>query len=161
MPNRAVIIACIALAVLAVGIGLPEASVYASHELDHTTDHPGGPVSGGMLGVTGGPLGTTGGSPGNYLSNIYLWFIGFVGIAALFMIVAGGITYMFSGTNLTKVEQGRQWITNAIWGIVLAAFAVLLLRTINPDLIRGFNFDQIINRAVTRPTAPTTPVPDF
>lgn len=147
----------ILIAVLALWVAVPG---MVTHAVD--PDHPGAPTSGRVPpGSSAAAPGSSAAAPGGYLSNLYLWFIGFVGIAALFMIVAGGITYMFSGTNLTKVEQGRQWITNAIWGIVIAAFAVLLLRTINPDLVRGFNFDQIINRAVTRPTAPTTPVPNF
>ena len=94
-----------------------------------------------------GPPGTV--KPGPYLSNLYIWFLGFVGIAALFAIVWGGIQYMFSGANLTKAESGRTWITNAIWGIILAASAYLILYTINPDLVtHGFDINKVIDNAL-------------
>lgn len=103
-----------------------------------------GGVSSGSSGVTSG-----GAPPAKYLSNLYIWFLGFVGIAALFAIVWGGIQYMFSGANLTKAESGRTWITNAIWGIVLAASAYLILYTINPDLVtHGFDINTVIDNAL-------------
>ena len=83
-----------------------------------------------------------------YLDNLYLWFLGFVGVAALFAIVLGGILYMFSGANLTKVDQAKRWIWNAILGIVLAATSYLLLSIINPDLVQhGFDINTIITDA--------------
>lgn len=83
-----------------------------------------------------------------YLDKLYLWFLGFVGVAALFAIVLGGVLYMFSGANLTKVEQAKRWIWNAIFGIVLAATSYLLLQIINPDLVQhGFNINTVITDA--------------
>ena len=83
-----------------------------------------------------------------YLDSLYLWFLGFVGVAALFAIVLGGILYMFSGANLTKVEQARGWIRNAIFGIVLAATSYLILFIINPNLVQhGFDINKIITDA--------------
>ena len=74
--------------------------------------------------------------------------LGFVGIAALFAIVAGGVIYMFSGTSLTKVDSAKRWISNAIFGVILAAASILLLEIINPDLVtHGFNLDTIITGA--------------
>ncbi len=107
-------------------------------------------VSSGGPGVTsGGPGVTSGGDVPGYLSNLYIWFLGFVGIAALFAIVWGGIQYMFSGANLTKAESGRTWISNAIWGIILAASAYLILYTINPDLVtHGFDINTVIDNAL-------------
>ena len=128
----------------------------------------------GNAGNTGGNSGNTGGNSGNtgidvtaYLDNLYIWFLGFVGISALFAIVVGGVLYMFSGTSITKVDQAKKWISNAILGIVIAAFSYLLLYTINPDLIRGFNIDNVVSNAISgtviNPTPPppaTTPPPD-
>ncbi len=86
--------------------------------------------------------------PSRYLSNLYLWFLGFVGIAALLAFVIGGVTYMFAGANETLVGQAKKWIWNGIWGIVLAAFSYLLLNTINPDLVRGFDIQTVIDSAI-------------
>lgn len=90
--------------------------------------------------------------PSTYLNNLYKWFLGAVGISALFAIVLGGVLYMLSGTNLTKVEQARGWIRNGIWGIVIAAISFLLLRTINPDLVtHGFDLNKVIENALPPP----------
>lgn len=109
-----------------------------------------------VLAATGGTAGGSSGSAAGgsepvsqYLQNLYYWFLAFVGISALFAIVLGGIMYMLAGANITKTDQARGWITRAIWGIVLAATSVLLLRTINPDLTRGFDFEKIINKCIT------------
>ncbi|RJQ37204.1 hypothetical protein C4552_01760 [Candidatus Parcubacteria bacterium] len=75
-----------------------------------------------------------------YLGNLYLWMLGFVGIAAFFAIVYGGVLYMFSGPNITKVDQAKTWIQNAIFGILLAAASYVILNTINPALV-NHNFD--------------------
>lgn len=83
-----------------------------------------------------------------YLTHLYQWFLGFVGIAALLGIVIGGVMYMFAGANITKVDAARGWITNAFVGILIAAFSYLLLKTINPDLIQGFNIQTVIEKAI-------------
>ncbi|MBI4132155.1 MAG: hypothetical protein HY474_00815 [Candidatus Sungbacteria bacterium] len=121
-------------------------------------EYPGGTVSaqgaksGGGAQSQQGVKSQQGRDVSNYLSQIYIWFLGFVGIAALFAITLGGVMYMFSGANITKTEQARKWITNAIWGIILAAASFLILNTINPDLVtHGFNL-QIPE--ITLPAAP-------
>lgn len=99
-------------------------------------------------GGTSGPGGTGGQqNPTAYLSSLYMWFLGFVGIAALFAIVYGGVLWMFS-TSLTSTGEARKWIQNAIFGLVLAGASWLLLNTINPDLVQGFDLQGIIDRAV-------------
>lgn len=90
-------------------------------------------------------------SPTTYLSSLYKWFLGFVAIAALLGLVIGGVLYMFAGANITKTEDARKWITNAIAGILIAAFSYLLLKTINPDLIQGFDIQTVIDKAVSNP----------
>lgn len=110
-------------------------------------------------GNTGGNSGNTGGNSGNtgpvdvpkYLSSLYYWFLGVVGIAALFAIVFGGVLYMFSGTSLTKTEQARSWIANGIYGIIIAAFSFILLYVINPDLVNhGFDIQKIVDDALKK-----------
>jgi len=99
--------------------------------------------------TTGGN--TTGTDTQAYLSNLYLWFLGFVGISALLAIVFGGVLYMFSGTSITKVEQAKNLIGNAIFGIVIAAASYLLLSVINPDLVKhGFDIEKIVNDAISK-----------
>jgi hypothetical protein len=83
-----------------------------------------------------------------YLANLYKYFLAFVGIAALFGLVWGGVLYMYSGTNITNTGQAKTWIQNAFYGILLAAAAYLLLWTINPDLINhGFDLKRVLQNA--------------
>lgn len=85
--------------------------------------------------------------PSTYLANLYLWFLGFVGIAALFAFVRGGVAYMFGGVSPAAIGEAKKWISNGIWGIAIAAASYLLLNTINPDLVRhGFNLEAIIQQ---------------
>ena len=87
-------------------------------------------------------------NPSDYLSNLYIWFLGFVGISALFAFVMGGTMYMFSGPNITKVEQAKKWIWNGIFGLILAAASYIILNTINPDLVQGFDINTVIQKAL-------------
>lgn len=99
---------------------------------------PAGPSAGKPGGGATKPGGGTE-KPSDYLFALYTWLLGSVGISALFAFVWGGVLYMFSGANLSKVEDARKWIKNGVIGLVLAAVSFLLLNTINPDLVGGFN----------------------
>ncbi|HEY4494095.1 MAG TPA: hypothetical protein VJB95_01525, partial [Candidatus Paceibacterota bacterium] len=61
--------------------------------------------------------------------------IGLSAVMAVVMIVLGGIEYMTSELVSSK-ENGKQRITNAIFGLVIALGAYALLNTINPDLLK-------------------------
>lgn len=147
-------LALFSLVVLAQEGEIPETTNPAA--VPQGTSGGAGAVSSGGVADTGGGDVTTGGaglttSSKDYLSNLYRWFLGFVAIAALLGIVIGGVMYMFAGANITKTEDARKWITNAIAGILIAAFSYLLLKTINPDLIQGFNIQTVIDNAINNP----------
>ena len=71
---------------------------------------------------------------GHYLSSIFPLAIGLAALLALIMITIGGIEYIFSNVPGVKGE-GLKRIQEAIWGLLLALAAYLILYTINPDLI--------------------------
>ena len=71
-----------------------------------------------------------------YFKYIYQIGLGIVGIAALIMIVIGGIIYMTSAGNASQKSEAKDRITNAILGLILALSAYLILYTINPDLVK-------------------------
>lgn len=70
----------------------------------------------------------------NYLNIIIPIFIGLCAVLAVIMIIMGGIQYMTSELISSK-EEGRKRITNAIFGLLLALGAWLILYTINPDIL--------------------------
>lgn len=90
-----------------------------------------------------------------YLSAIFKLGIGIAVTAAIFMIVLGGIRYMFSDVPGIKFNAKAD-ITNALWGLVLVLASWLILNTINPQLVE-FRFIQTLEDAANGVVAPTTP----
>ena len=72
----------------------------------------------------------------NYIQAVYKFGVWTVGIAALFMIMFGGYTYLLSAGNAASAGNAKKYITDAIIGIVMAFTAYLLLYVINPDLLQ-------------------------
>jgi len=72
---------------------------------------------------------------GIYLNLMIKLFIGICAVLAVIMIVMGGIQYMTSELISNK-EEGKKRITQAIFGLLLALGAWLILSTINPDILK-------------------------
>lgn len=71
---------------------------------------------------------------GNYLNIMIKLIIGFAAVLAMIMIVMGGIEYMTSELVSGK-ESGKETVTNAILGLLIALGAYMILNTINPALL--------------------------
>jgi len=71
---------------------------------------------------------------GNYLNIMIKLIIGIAAVLAMVMIVMGGIQYMTSDLISSK-EAGKEQITHAVLGLLLALGAYLILNTINPQLL--------------------------
>ncbi|MBP6855274.1 MAG: D-alanyl-D-alanine carboxypeptidase family protein [Candidatus Pacebacteria bacterium] len=71
---------------------------------------------------------------GDYLNIIIKFAIGFAGALAVIMMVLGGIQYM-STDALSGKSEGRERITYALGGLLLALASYLILNTINPNLV--------------------------
>mgnify|MGYP004127172961 CR=1 FL=1 len=67
-------------------------------------------------------------------SNIVFFVIGIAIVLAVLMIVIGGIQYMGSDAYTSK-EDAVKKINMALFGLLIAFGAWLLLNTINPDLV--------------------------
>lgn len=70
---------------------------------------------------------------GEFLEALFTILIVIAGILALVMIIVGAMTYMTSDA-FGKKEQGKVFIINAIFGLILALSAWIILNTINPNL---------------------------
>jgi hypothetical protein len=75
---------------------------------------------------------------GNYLNIMIKFIIGIAAVLAMIMIIKGGFEYMASSLPSEK-ESGKGTITNAIFGLLLALGAWIILFTINPDLLNFCN----------------------
>jgi len=80
-----------------------------------------------------GPNGT-GTGIGGFIDNFYRFSLMIGGVLAFGAVVYGGIKYIFAAGNPSGQSEGRDWITGAIWGLLLLAGAYLLLNVINPNL---------------------------
>ena len=70
-----------------------------------------------------------------YIEGIFTLIIAIAGGLAVVRIIFGGIQYMSTDAFEGKSEA-KNTIQNAIWGLLLAISAWLILFTINPDLIK-------------------------
>lgn len=70
-----------------------------------------------------------------YIQQFYQFFIGAVLSLAVFMIVIGGVQWVFALGNSGKISAAKKTITNAFLGVLLAFISVGMLRIVNPDLI--------------------------
>ena len=81
-------------------------------------------------------------TPAEYLYGIFWFMIGAAGVLAVLMIAIGGIQFMTSGVTSQK-KEGQEKMTAAVFGLLLALGAWLILNTINPDFI---NFDLTLEK---------------
>lgn len=75
-------------------------------------------------------------TPADYLSGLYRLALYAAVIAAIIQISIAGFIYATSGDNTSKQKEARDQIRDAIIGLVLILSSVLILRTINPDLVK-------------------------
>ncbi|MFA5000387.1 MAG: pilin [Patescibacteria group bacterium] len=70
-----------------------------------------------------------------YVKAIYNYGIAVVGILAAVVLMAGGILWLTSAGNDSKIAQAKELITGSIVGTGILLGAWLILNTINPDLV--------------------------
>jgi len=71
----------------------------------------------------------------NLINYIYKFALLACGITAFVSILIGAIQYVTSAGNSSKAGEAKDRITSALWGILILLSSVLILGTINPDLI--------------------------
>jgi len=71
----------------------------------------------------------------DYIKYLYKFLVGIAGILAVFMIMYGGMQWIFSGGNPSKITAAKETIFGAVIGLFLAVGSYTLLRTVNPSLV--------------------------
>ena len=74
----------------------------------------------------------------DFVSYAYKLMLALAVFLAVFMITVGGFEYMLSGATGTKTDAIKK-IQDALWGLLLALVAYLLLFTIDPNLVSPSN----------------------
>jgi hypothetical protein len=72
---------------------------------------------------------------GQYISVLYNYGIGLAAALAIVMIMVGGLVWLLSAGSPDKVGKAKEFIASALSGLLLALFAVMILTTINPNLV--------------------------
>jgi hypothetical protein len=73
---------------------------------------------------------------GEYIAAIFKYAIGAVGILAAVVLMVGGIIWLTSGGNQTRVGEAKSWIGASLTGLIIALSSYLILYQINPELIK-------------------------
>lgn len=90
-----------------------------------------------------------------YLPAAFNLTVGIAVALAFVFITIGGVMYATSDA-LSGKTQGREYIENALWGLLLVISSYVILSTINPQIL---NFNILVNRPIVTPTNPVvTPV---
>jgi hypothetical protein len=86
-----------------------------------------------------------------YLPGMFKFAIGIAAVMAFVMITFGGIMYMTSDAISGKA-QGREYVTNAVYGLLLVIGAWVILNTINPQILK---FDLNLQKPSIQSATPT------
>lgn len=96
-----------------------------------------------------------------YINYLFIFGLGAITILALVQMMFGGIRYILAAGNVSKHEEAKNTIQQALLGLGLLLASFLLLRTINPDLVNLKNPTltplQFKSEAPTSPTGPNEP----
>jgi len=96
-------------------------------------------------------------SIGTYITEVYKYAVGVVGILASIVIMWGGVRWLTAGGDKGAVDDAKKWIEGALSGLILVMTSYMILYFVNPDLIKfkSIKIDQI-NGAKTETVAPVT-----
>lgn len=70
-----------------------------------------------------------------YVKDIIGFGYATIGILAMFMLCIGAYQYLMAAGNIGKVENARNTIGSAIFGLVLGLLSWIILSKIHPDLV--------------------------
>ena len=72
----------------------------------------------------------------SYIGAFYQYGLTIVGILATVILMAGGIIWLTSAGNDSKVTQAKEMIFGSLAGVFLLFSSYLILKTINPELVK-------------------------
>lgn len=86
---------------------------------------------------------------GAYISAIYRYGVGVVGIVAAVVMMFGGLLWLTAGGDSGRVGEAKEWIKASLLGLILALLSYTILATVNPDLV---NFRSITVTTIEQST---------
>ncbi len=71
-----------------------------------------------------------------YIQGMYQYSVGIAGILAAIVLMAGGLIWLVSAGNASRISQAKSLISGSLIGLMLLFGSYLILYQINPDLIK-------------------------
>ncbi|MBU0898019.1 MAG: D-alanyl-D-alanine carboxypeptidase family protein [Patescibacteria group bacterium] len=72
---------------------------------------------------------------GEYISGIYKYAIGIVGILAAVILMVAGVIWLTAGGNASQITEAKAWITASLTGLIIALCSYTILYQVNPELL--------------------------
>lgn len=70
-----------------------------------------------------------------YMSALYKFGVIFASVLAVLMIVIGGVLYITAAGNMGKVEEAKDYIWQAVIGLLIVLGSYMIINTVNPNLV--------------------------
>ncbi|MBI4992414.1 MAG: hypothetical protein HZB99_04320 [Candidatus Harrisonbacteria bacterium] len=99
-------------------------------------DIPCSPIFGGDCPKIAGGEGAT---PGRYIVRIYQFGLMIVGLLAFGSITFGALQYILAAGSFTSIDEAKEQIRSAIYGLILLLGAATILYTIDPGFLNIIN----------------------
>lgn len=71
-----------------------------------------------------------------YIQAIYNYGLGIVGILAALVLMGGGVLWLVSGGDASKITQAKELIIGSVTGMIILATSYIILFQVNPELTR-------------------------
>lgn len=72
---------------------------------------------------------------GQYIAGIYNYAIAIAGILAALVLMAGGVLWLVSAGDASRITQAKELIIGSVSGLIILVASYVLLIQINPDLV--------------------------
>ena len=73
---------------------------------------------------------------GEYIQAVYRYGVGVAVILATVMMMIGGFIWLASAGSPNQISTAKNFISSALFGLLLALFSYLILLAVNPELVK-------------------------
>ena len=94
------------------------------------------------------------------VSTVFNFILMVGGLAAVVMVVWGGVKYLTSSGNASITRDAKKQIFAALLGLIILFSSWIILNTINPELVNIREPGSIPPPVAERPETPATPAPE-
>jgi N-acetyl-anhydromuramyl-L-alanine amidase AmpD len=90
-----------------------------------------------------------------YIAAVYRWVIFAITIVAVVMLIRGGLLWILSAGDQTKISHAKDVIGKSVIGVLIAVGSYTILATINPELVNFKNLRVLYVQGVNPEDVPS------